>query len=61
MVARIIGPAARSRRVCLDFVAAFTLVSTWIASLRAGYQDHICLTGEAAAAFTGHGARDDDG
>jgi len=22
-------------------VAAFTLVSTWIASLRAGYQDHI--------------------
>jgi len=41
MVARIIGPAARSRRVRLDFVAAFTLVSTWIASLRAGYQDHI--------------------
>jgi hypothetical protein len=40
MAARIIGPAAQPGRVCLDFVAAFTLVPAWIASLRAGYQDH---------------------
>jgi hypothetical protein len=36
-------------------------VPIWIASLRAGYQDHICLIGEAAAASIGFGARDDAG
>jgi hypothetical protein len=36
-------------------------VAIWIASLRAGCQDHLCLIGEAAAASIGFGARDDAG